>query len=320
MHAGNAAGGVRWGGGLAFATERSRNYEEPAVSAPIRLGSITIHRIVEQEGPFFDALKFFPTLSKERLDENRAWLQPRFLDPTDKLVLCIQSYLVETPHHRILIDTCVGNHKPRPTRSFWHMMNSDRFEKNLAAAGVRIDEIDFVMCTHLHTDHVGWNTRLENGRWVPTFPKARYVFAERELAFWTERQKGDPEAFPWVTDSVLPIMAANRADVVKSEHAFSDLVQLLPSPGHTIDHYSVHVGKPGADALITGDMIHSPLQARYPELGMMADYDSKRAGESRRHLFGRFCDSSTLMCTAHFPSPSTGRVVRWRDAFELSEA
>jgi glyoxylase-like metal-dependent hydrolase (beta-lactamase superfamily II) len=290
------------------------------MTTQIKLGNLTIHRIVEQEGPFFDVLKFFPTLTKEVLDENRAWLQPRFVDPADQLMLCIQSYLVRTPHHNILVDTCVGNHKPRPARPFWDMMKSDRLEKNLAATGLGVADIDFVMCTHLHTDHVGWNTRLEDGRWVPTFPNARYVFAERELAYWTKRQKDDATAVPWITDSVLPIVAANRADIVKSAHALNDLVTLIPTPGHSIDHYSVQVGKPGADAVITGDMIHSPLQARYPELGMMVDYDSTQAGVSRRQLFGRFCDTSTLMCTAHFPSPSTARVVRWRDAFDFADA
>jgi glyoxylase-like metal-dependent hydrolase (beta-lactamase superfamily II) len=196
-------------------------------------------------------------------------------------------------------------------------MNSDRYEKNLAAAGFGLGDIDFVMCTHLHTDHVGWNTKLENGRWVPTFPKARYVFADRELAYWTQRQKDDASTCPWITDSVLPVVAANRVDIVKSAHAFNDLVTLIPTPGHSIDHYSVQVGRSGTDAVITGDMIHSPLQARYPELGMMADYDSKQAGQSRRALFGRFCDTPTLMCTAHFPSPSTARVVRWKDAFDF---
>jgi glyoxylase-like metal-dependent hydrolase (beta-lactamase superfamily II) len=250
--------------------------------ATIQIGSTTIHRIVEQEGPFFEAMKFFPDITKELLDQNRGWLQPRFLDARDQLMLCIQSYIVKTPHHTIMIDSCVGNHKPRPTRPFWHMMNSDRYEKNLAASGFGVDDIDFVMCTHLHTDHVGWNTRLENGRWVPTFPKARYVFADRELDYWTRRHQDDPAACPWITDSVLPIVAANRVDIVNSAHAFNDLVTLIPTPGHTIDHYSVQVGKPGADAVIAGDMIHSPLQARYPELGMMSDYDSAIAGQSRR--------------------------------------
>ncbi|MGE5511656.1 MAG: MBL fold metallo-hydrolase [Bacteroidota bacterium] len=286
----------------------------------IDLGDITIHRIIEQEGPFFDALTFFPALSREMLAENRSWLAPRFLDPSDKIMLCIQSYIIKTRHHTILIDTCVGNHKSRPTRPFWNMMNSDRYEKSLAATGLTVNDIDFVMCTHLHTDHVGWNTRLENGRWVPTFPKAKYVFADRELTHWTQRQKEDPTSCPWVTDSVLPIVEAKREVVVKSDHTLNDLVQLIPTPGHTIDHYSVHVGKAGQDAVITGDMIHSPIQARYPDLGMLSDYDSKLAGESRRRLFGRFCDTSTLMCTAHFPSPSTGRVKRWRDTFDIVPA
>lgn len=287
------------------------------MSTKFQVGNTVIHRIVEQEAPFFPAFTFFPTLSKELYEENKAWLQPAYFDASDRVMLCIQSYLVQTPHHNILIDSCVGNDKPRPTRPFWNMMKSDRFEKGLAATGVGINDIDFVMCTHLHTDHVGWNTKLENGRWVPTFPKARYVFADRELAFWTQRQKDDPAASPWIEDSVLPIVAANRVDIVKSAHAFNDLVNLIPTPGHTIDHYSVQVGKPGADAIITGDMIHSPLQARYPELGMLADYDSKQAGVSRRELFGRVCDTSTLVCTAHFPSPSSGRVVQHRDAFDF---
>jgi glyoxylase-like metal-dependent hydrolase (beta-lactamase superfamily II) len=290
------------------------------LSTGIEIGNVTIHRIVEQEGPFFEAKHFFPTMTRERLDENRGWLQPRFLDASDRLMLCIQSYIVQTPHHTIMIDSCVGNHKPRPTRPFWNMMNSDRYEKSLAASGLSVNDIDFVMCTHLHTDHVGWNTRLENGRWVPTFPKARYVFADRELAYWTKRQQDDPAACPWIVDSVLPIVAANRADIVKSAHAFNDLVTLIPTPGHTIDHYSVRVGRPGADAIVTGDMIHSPLQARFPELGMMADYDSKQAGQSRRSLFGQVCDTSTLMCMAHFPSPSTGRIVRHKEAFDFIDA
>jgi glyoxylase-like metal-dependent hydrolase (beta-lactamase superfamily II) len=119
---------------------------------------------------------------------------------------------------------------------------------------------------------------------------------------------------------VLPLVAAKRDLVVSIYYTLNDRVQLLPTPCHTSVHYSVRVGNPGQEAVITGDMIHSPLQARYPELGMLSDYNSKQAGESRRRVFGRFCDTSTLMCTAHFPSPSIARVVRWRDAFELAEA
>ena len=287
------------------------------MAATLHFGDIEVHRIVEQEGPIFDVLSFFPSLTPEVLDANRDWLQPRFIDARDRLVLCVQSYILRTPHHTILVDTCVGNHKPRPSRPFWHMLDSPQYEANLAAAGFSVDDIDYVMCTHLHTDHTGWNTRLRDGRWVPTFPRARYLFAERELAFWTERQAKDPESCPWVTDSVLPVVAAGRAEIVRSDHALNDLIALIPTPGHTIDHYSVKLGRGHADAIITGDMVHSPLQARMPELGMMSDYDSAMAGRTRRSLFGAYCDTPTVFCTAHFPQPSSGRVVRRGDAFDF---
>jgi len=285
--------------------------------APFKVGNITIHPVVESEAALFDAFEFFPSLGRDVLEENLSWLRPTYIDPAGKVVLCFQSFLVETPHHKILVDSCVGNHKPRPTRPFWHNQASQRWEKGLAATGVGYDDIDYVMCTHLHIDHVGWNTRLDNGRWVPTFPKARYLFAERELAYWTQEHAKDPMSLPWITDSVLPIVAAGRAEPVKSDHRLNELVALIPTPGHTIDHYSVRVGLPQRDAVITGDMIHSPLQARYPELGMRADYDSKQAGQSRRELFARVCDTPTLMCIVHFPAPSIGRLTRWEDGFKF---
>jgi glyoxylase-like metal-dependent hydrolase (beta-lactamase superfamily II) len=232
------------------------------------------------------------------------------------LVLCVQSFVIKTQHQNILVDTCVGNHKPRPARPFWNMMRSDRFEKNLGAAGLTVNDIDYVMCTHLHVDHVGWNTRLENGRWVPTFPKAKYVMADRELAHWTQKEKDDPASVPWITDSVLPIIEAKRAQIVTSDFALNDSVKFIPTPGHTIDHCSVLVGRPGHDALITGDMIHSP-KGKYPELGMRADYDSRQAGQTRREVFDRFRDEPTIMCITHFPSPSIGRVRSWGDGYKF---
>jgi glyoxylase-like metal-dependent hydrolase (beta-lactamase superfamily II) len=289
------------------------------MSLTFAVGDLTIHRVIESEAPLFDPLTFFPTLTQQLLEQNLSWLKPDYVDPVSgNLVLCIQSYIVRTPHHNILIDSCVGNHKDRPAYPFWNKMTSGRYEKNLAATGLTVDDIDFVMCTHMHVDHVGWNTRLENGRWVPTFPKAKYVFADRELAFWTEKERTDPGQQPWIVDSVLPIIQANRQEVVSSHHQLSDIVRLVPTPGHTVDHYSVHVGKTGADAVIAGDMVHSPLQARYPDLGMRADYDRAQGGESRRALFSKLCDTSTLLCTGHFPSPSTGRLTRWGDGFRYN--
>lgn len=287
----------------------------------ITLGPATVQRIVEQEGPFFDPLKFFPSLTPALLEEHRAWLAPRYIDPASgMMVLCIQSYLVRTRHHNILIDSCVGNDKPRPHRPFWHMTKHSAYERSLRAAGLGFADIDFVMCTHLHVDHVGWNTRLENGRWVPTFPNARYCFSEVELAYWTERHRARPEACPWITDSVLPIVAADRCQRVASDYVLDDDLRLVPTPGHTIDHFSVRVGRTGQDAIITGDMIHSPLQMLYPDMGMMSDYNRELAGQSRRRILEDVCDSPTLLCTAHFPSPSIGHVVRRGDAFAFVES
>jgi len=126
-----------------------------------QLGDLTIQRVVEEERPIFDPLTFFPNLTPELLAENQEWLEPKALDPaTGKLMLCIQSWVVRTPHHNILIDTCVGNDKTRPNHPFWHQMKSNSYMRNLAALGLGVGDIDFVMCTHLHVDHVGWNTPL----------------------------------------------------------------------------------------------------------------------------------------------------------------
>ena len=154
-------------------------------------------------------------------------MRPAALDATDHIVLCFQSYVVRTPHHTILVDSCVGNDKPRPDRLVWDHQTDRRYMDGLAGAGLRVEDIDFVLCTHLHPDHVGWNTRLESGRWVPTFPNARYLFSEKELAYWTEKTKLSPVAC--IEDSVRPIVAARRADLVTSTHELGDHLRLPPT-------------------------------------------------------------------------------------------
>ena len=279
------------------------------------LGEIAVYRIVEQEIPFFDPFEFLPALSREMLEENRSWLEPAGLEPnTGRMILCFQSYVVRTPHHTILIDSCIGNHKDRPHRPLWHQKSDDTYMRGLASAGVSVDDIDFVMCTHMHLDHVGWNTRLENGRWVPTFPNARYLFSERELAHWQQKHAEQP--LPYMVDSVLPIIAARRADLVSSEHALDDHVRLEPTPGHTPGHFAVRLGR-RAEAAIAGDLIHSPLQARYPDLETRVDHDATEAARTRRAFLERYCGTGTLMCPAHFPSPSVGQVERWQEGFRF---
>jgi glyoxylase-like metal-dependent hydrolase (beta-lactamase superfamily II) len=289
----------------------------PAETVTFQLGNLTIHRLVEMEEGNRPALDFLTNLTPELLAENRAWLRPRALDAQDRLVLCFQSFVIRTPHHVILVDSCVGNDKDRPGRPSYHRKTDTRWMDALATAGLTVEDIDFVLCTHLHIDHVGWNTRLENGRWVPTFPKARYLFSARELAFWTERTKQDP--IPWIEDSVLPIVAANRAELVTSDHALGDHLRLLPTPGHTPDHFAVQLGRGKAEAVITGDLLHSPLQAKHPWLRMRLDHDPEQAVQTRRHFLESMAESRTLCCFSHFPSPSIGRVARWGEGFRCDE-
>ena len=206
---------------------------------------MTIHRIVEQEAGFTPILEFLPSLSRELLDENRSWLQPAALDQADMAVLCFQSYVVKTPHHTILVDACIGNDKSFPHRPTWHRKSDSNWMQALNAAGVTVDDIDFVMCTHLHGDHVGWNTRLENGRWVPTFPNAKYLFSKKEYEYWEGIHRDTP--LDPMTDSVLPIIDAKKAELVTSDHALNDHIRLMPTPGHTPDHFAVCAGRRGDD-------------------------------------------------------------------------
>ena len=181
---------------------------------------MTIHRLVEQEAGFTPILEFLPSLSPELLHENRSWLEPAALDPTTGMaVLCFQSYVVKTPHHTILVDACIGNGKSFPQRPTWHRKTDSNWMRALAAAGVTVDDIDFVMCTHLHGDHVGWNTRLENGRWVPTFPNAKYLFSRKEYEYWDGVHRETP--LDPMADSVLPIIDANKAELVTSDYALT---------------------------------------------------------------------------------------------------
>jgi glyoxylase-like metal-dependent hydrolase (beta-lactamase superfamily II) len=255
-----------------------------------------------------------PGLTAELLAENRAWMrQARAIDDNYVLILCFQSYIVKTPHHTILVDSCIGNDKPRPLRPKWNMKTDDIYMRALAAAGFSVDDIDYVMCTHLHVDHVGWNTRLVNGRWVPTFPNARYVFAKGEFDYWTE-QNAKAEVPPFA-DSVLPVVEARRAEIVRDDFAIGDHARILATPGHTPGHVAFAFGRGKDVAVASGDLMHSPLQTRYPELSAKFDVDQAQAAATRRNFLERYCDTETLCCTAHFPSPSTGKIRRLGNGF-----
>jgi glyoxylase-like metal-dependent hydrolase (beta-lactamase superfamily II) len=274
------------------------------------LGDVIIDRIIEQDGKFMPALDVLPGLTPEVLAANRDWLVPVAMDGDDFFNLTVQSFVVRTPHHTILVDSCIGNDKDRPTRPRWHLKNDNRFMGGLAALGLRVEDIDFVMCTHLHVDHVGWNTKLLDGRWVPTFPNARYVFGATEYAHWAKMYETTKD--PLFLDSVLPIVEAKKADLVDYDFSLGDHVTILPTPGHTPGHFAVCLGDEG---VISGDLIHVPLQTRYPELSAKFDGDPVMAAATRRGFLEKFCETGTTCCFTHFPGPSAGRVVRWGDGF-----
>ena len=284
------------------------------MSLTFKAGDLTIQRIIEQEANFVPALEMLPTLTPDVLAENRAWMRAaNALDANDVLLLCFQSYVVKTPHHTILIDSCIGNDKPRPGRPKWNMKTDDTYARALAAAGISVGDIDYVMCTHLHVDHVGWNTRLENGRWVPTFPKAKYVFGKTEFDYWVGVHAKTP--VPVIEDSVMPIVEAKRCEIVGDEAAIGDHVRILPTPGHTPGHSAFRLGRGKDDAVFSGDLMHSPIQTRFPEMSVKFDVDQAEAGKTRRSFLERYCDTDTLCCTAHFPSPSVGRIKRRGNGF-----
>jgi glyoxylase-like metal-dependent hydrolase (beta-lactamase superfamily II) len=282
-----------------------------------KIGDFTLDRVIEMEQPLFDAQTFLPDSTPDVIQANRDWLYPNFIDPkSNNLIINVQSYILRTPRYTILVDACVGNDKPRPARPMWNMMNNPWLD-DLAAAGVKPEEVDFVMCTHLHVDHVGWNTRLVDGRWVPTFPNAKYIFGKKEFEFWMERDKsGEEGPVPNVyNDSIGPVMDANQAVLVEMDHQFDNGIWFEPAPGHTPGNFVIHLESGASKALLTGDVMHHPIQLIRPEWSSRACEDKLQSAVTRRALIERYADTDTLIAPAHFASPSTGHICSHGDGF-----
>ena len=278
-----------------------------------KLGGLEILRALELVTPF-SPFHFFPETTEEDWAPHRHWLEPDALDPeTDQLLFPMQSYVIRTSHHTILIDSCVGNGKERPTRPHWHLKTDETYLNALAEHGIAPEAIDFVMCTHLHSDHVGWNTRLENGRWVPTFPNARYIFSKKEVEAWGDVGHEKFSRTPF-EDSVLPVLEAGRAELVTDDYALDDEVFLESTPGHTPGHVAISLRSKGASAVMCGDLMHSPIQCLHPEWIAWPDWDAEQAKQTRYAFLDRYCESDTLICTAHFPLPSAGHIIRSEEA------
>ncbi len=240
------------------------------------------------------------------------WLAPHYANAEGRLRLNVQSWIVETPQRRIIVDTCIGNGKADRSVPAWNGRDTP-FLDDLAAAGYPADSIDTVLCTHLHVDHVGWNTTLAGGEWVPSFTRARYVFGRDEYDHWAAHSPaGEHRAV--FEDSVRPIMARGLADLVASDHRLCEEVSLISTPGHTPGHMSVLIRSDGEEAVLTGDVAHHPCQMAHLDWSSTADSDPVRSIDTRRRLFSRFADTPALVFGGHF---DPGRLVRDGDAFRL---
>ena len=278
----------------------------------MQVGDIIIDRIVEMEVPFMTPADAFPDAPHDAIEANRHWLEPTALCPqTGKLIIAIQTWIIRTPKHLILVDTCIGCNKTNHYFSDWHQRSDDTWYVKLLDKGINPDEVDFVFCTHLHGDHCGWNTRLVDGRWVPTFPNAKYIIAREELNFVTG------ENTPAYQESVLPIIETGQVQAVDTDFVLDDCVRLASTPGHTAGHVAVHLSSKGKHAVLCGDLIHSPLQCLYPTWKYWIDLDQQLAINTRQAFLESRADDKQLVLTAHFPSPSSGFVDKKGDAFQF---
>ncbi len=249
------------------------------------------------------------------------WLRPHFVTDAGELYTSFHALLVETPDIRLIVDTCAGNHKARRFPIFDRL--STGFLNTLADYGWPRESVDAVLCTHLHLDHVGWNTMLQDGEWVPTFPKARYFFAREEFDYWRAEIAGvrsekslDPALHELIDsraaflDSIKPVLDAGLATFIDTDAPIAPGVSLLPTPGHTPGHVSVIIESEGTRAVITGDMMNHPCQIARPEWSTRFDSDPAASRTTRRKFFETFADTQTLIIGTHFASPTAGWLMR----------
>jgi glyoxylase-like metal-dependent hydrolase (beta-lactamase superfamily II) len=292
-----------------------------------QIGEVRITLVVEL-GPSPTSPRFLFHDPPRDLVQRHRWLKPHFANDEGRLLMSIQAFVVESQGRRILIDTCIGNDKKRAFAG-WNQLHGP-FLRDLTVAGFAPDSIDTVLCTHLHVDHVGWNTRLEGGRWVPTFPRARYLIARKEWEHWSSGAKmpalyganatpsgGEAEPDDELGDSVRPIIDAGLADFVETDHRLTGEVWLQPTPGHTPGHVSVRIESQGQRAVITGDLMHHPIQCAEPDREVRSDSDPALGRTTRKHFLACCVRDRPLVFGTHFAAPTAGHVVPHGDVWRF---
>ena len=240
------------------------------------------------------------------------WLQPYFSDSKGNTIVSVHALVIETKEKCIIVDTCLGNDKERHIPS-WNNLQT-KFLEDLESAGYKTDDIDTVLCTHLHTDHVGWNTILVDDKWEPTFKKADYLFGREEWNY-TEKQLGNPLYAEFINDSIIPIIDSGLVKFVELDEKICEEITLEPTLGHTPGHVSIKILSNGEKAAITGDFLHHPCQMEKLDWISSADWDPELAKETRRRKLLNYADEKTLVFGTHFASPSAGYVVKKDDHF-----
>lgn len=274
------------------------------------VGTVKITKIVELET--VGSTRFILPLATNDAIQKLPWLIPHFATDEGRLKMSIHSLVVETPTRRIVVDTGLGNDKEGRNVPTWNNRQGP-FLQTMAAAGFPPESIDTVLCTHLHVDHVGWNTKLVDGKWIPTFGNARYVFGRTEYEHWRDHSD-EPDKRAVFNDSVKPVVDAGKVDLVASDASLGDEITLIPSPGHSPGHMSILIRCGGEQALLTGDVAHHPCQMAHLDWSSTADSDPLQSAKTRRELFAHFADTSTLVIGGHF---NAGRIQRDGDAFKF---
>ncbi len=250
-----------------------------------------------------------PDAERSAVDAAKSWLQPNFMDASGYLLQSIHTYVLKTPERVILIDTGVGNHKDRGGAIPAFNQLDTPFLERLGSIGVHPEDVDTVLCTHMHTDHVGWDAQLEDDGWVPTFRNARHMFAQPEYAAFMAT-KAQPASRPLWEDSIEPVVLAGLVDIVPADHQVSPEVRLEPSHGHTPGHVSVRVDSQGQSAVFIGDAMHSPVQALFPELRCALGGPEEASRKARLAILERYADTGIPLFGAHFGAPCGGLVHR----------
>jgi glyoxylase-like metal-dependent hydrolase (beta-lactamase superfamily II) len=276
------------------------------------VGDVTITRVVEMLAPV-PPEGLLPGATAEGIERNLSWLKPNFVDDDGNLVLSIHALCVESQGRKIVVDTCVGNDRVIP--EFDGLTLDTPFLDDLAAAGFAREDVDTVVCTHLHFDHVGWNTMLVDGKWVPTFPNARYVICRGEWEHWST--VGGTGYAATLNDAVRPVVDAGLVDFVEPNHQVTAEIRLEPTPGHTPGHVGVHIESGGRHAFITGDLAHHPVQWAQPTWAAAPDTDPAQSTATRQRLLAEFADTDVLVIGTHFAPPCSGHLVSDGDGYRF---